>query len=122
MNATKSLDAPIYRHMSQSSGQETNRASLSDRRNTLRGPAQTKAKLTVIDGEHAGVSHDILTRDASLSGITFLLRESLRVGQQCEIQLESNGHAGKKFLAEVVRSRPISAGRYEMAVQFRKQL
>ncbi len=122
MNAAKSLDAPIYRHMSQSQGQDLNRASLSDRRSTLRGPAQTKAKITLIDGARAGTSHDIMTRDASLSGISFLLRESLAVGQQCQIEFDGPSKQAKKYLAEVVRSRAISAGRFEMAVQFRKQV
>jgi hypothetical protein len=87
---------------------------------------QTKAKLTLLEGPAAGSVHDILTRDQSLSGISFLLRESLRVGEECQIQFESPGQGpvqgGKKYLAEVTRSRPISGGRFEMAVQFRKQI
>jgi hypothetical protein len=98
------------------------RTSLSDRRNSLRGPVQTKARLTVVDGSGAGASHDIMTREQSLSGVSFLLRESLQVGQECRIEFEANGHPARKYMAEIVRSRPISNGRYEMALQFRKQL
>lgn len=122
MNATKSLDAPIYHHMSLQPAHDATRASLSDRRHSLRGPVQSKAKVALLDGDKPGAKHDVLTRDASLSGISFLLRESWQVGQQCEIEFEANGHPARKFHAEVVRSRPISAGRFEMAVQFRKQV
>lgn len=103
--------------------QDAARSSLSDRRNTLRGPVQTKARLTLLDAAgESGASHEVLTRDASLSGISFLLRENLTVGQACRLEFDANGHPARKYLAEVVRSRPISGGRFEMAVQFRKQL
>jgi len=99
------------------------RSSLSDRRTSHRGPVQTKARLTVLDAAALdGASHDIMTREASLSGITFLLRESLSVGQKCRVEFDSNGHPGKRYLAEIVRSRPISGGRYEMAMEYRKPL
>lgn len=119
MNAVKGWDARTPRYMSHSSNAPV-RSSLSDRRNSLRGPVQTKARLTILDGAAAGAVHEIMTRDQSLSGTSFLLRESLRVGQACEIEFEGNGR--KKYLAEIVRSRPISNGRYEMALQFRKPL
>jgi hypothetical protein len=108
--------------MSQSTSTDARSSSLSDRRNSLRGPVQTKARLTIVDGSGAGVSHDILTREQSLSGVSFLLRESLQVGQECQIEFEANGHPARKYIAEIVRSRPISNGRFEMALQFRKQL
>ena len=84
-----------------------------------RRPLQGRAVLVVLDGPCAGARHEVLTRDQSMSGVSFLLREALAVGQTCRI--ETSTRAGlARHLAEVVRSRPVSNGRHEMAVQFRK--
>ncbi len=92
-----------------------------DRRHDNRGPVQGKATLTVFDTAGVTRTHDIVTRDASLAGISFLLRESLSVGQKCRIRIQGPGTPAN-HLCEVVRSRLLSNGRYEMAVQFRKSL
>jgi hypothetical protein len=90
-----------------------------ERRHENRRSIQGKARLKILQGPAAQATYEVLTRDMSLSGVSFVLRLPLDLGQICQIEMPFPG--GRPQPCEVVRSRPLSNGRYEMAVQFSKK-
>ena len=91
-----------------------------DRRRDFRRPVLTKAIVRVMDGLQKGQVYEVLTRDLSQSGVSFLLREPLGVGLTVIVEMAGKGGRGQiSHTCEVVRARPVSNGRYEMACQFR---
>ncbi|HZZ42589.1 MAG TPA: PilZ domain-containing protein [Tepidisphaeraceae bacterium] len=91
-----------------------------DRRKDHRRPVLTKAIVKILDGLHAGRVFEVLTRDLSMSGLSFLLREPLGIGHNVLVEMAGAGGRGQiTHQCEIVRSRPVSNGRFEMALQFR---
>jgi hypothetical protein len=94
-----------------------------ERRGDKRRPGSGRATLTVLDllGGSLG-SAEVLTRDQSSLGLSFLFKKPLTIGQTCRLDLPPDAGPAKSYMCEVVRARPVSNGRYEMAVQFRKKI
>ena len=86
------------------------------------GPRQ-RAVLELAGGERDGTQFDILTRDSAEGGYAFMLKEPLPIGQVCRLLLDAHSENtlgdGRVVDAEIVRSRAISNGRFEMAVKLR---
>ncbi|MFI5378255.1 MAG: PilZ domain-containing protein [Tepidisphaerales bacterium] len=89
--------------------------SFNERRRDRRQIVLTRATLNVVDGHNAGFAAEIQTRDVSSSGVCFLLREELHVGQLCHVSIPGQSQR----TCEVIRSRQLSSGKFEMAVEFR---
>jgi hypothetical protein len=86
-----------------------------ERRHDNRRPVQNNARITVLDGPETGAIFETTTRDLSQSGMSFLLRQPLSVGQNCRVDISGpTGNTSEVY--EIVRSRPLSNGKFEMAV------
>jgi len=89
-----------------------------ERRRETRQTAQLKVTLNT-PGRPA---RDVVTKDRSFSGISFVASEPLSLGHDCHVELENADQTFARFLAKVVRCRRIADNEYEIAVQFRRQI
>ena len=89
-----------------------------DRRSEVRLSAQLKVTLTT-PGQPP---KELVTKDKSFSGLSFITPEALSIGQDCHVVLENADHSFARFLARVVRTQPLADGHYEVAVQFKRQI
>ncbi len=89
-----------------------------NRRREVRNTTQLKVTLTT----PGGACRDVLTKDSSFSGISFVTNEAMSLGHECHIVLENADHTFMRFVAKVIRSRRMDGGEYEIAVQFRRQI
>lgn len=92
--------------------------SKSERRREVREASQLKVTLTTA----SGATRHITTKDRSFSGISFITDEPLPLGEDCLIMLENVDQTYARFMARVVRSLNAVEGKFEIALQFRRQI
>ena len=88
-----------------------------DRRSESRDTTPLKVTLYT-----AGATRELLTKDRSFSGISFIAAEPMALGQDCQVVLENGDQTFARFTARVVRSVSIDERTFEIAVQFRRQI
>ncbi|MFT3784711.1 MAG: hypothetical protein QM770_00905 [Tepidisphaeraceae bacterium] len=93
--------------------------SLDLRRRRKRRPLAGQTIVSVLDGPRAGDEHETVARDFANDQTSFLLKAELRVGQRVELDSDRDGRA-TTVLAEVIRSRLLSNGRWEIVVEVRR--
>ena len=89
-----------------------------ERRRESRESAQLKVTLTTPGGE----ARDVMTKDQSFSGISFVTTSPMGLGQDCHVTLENADKTFMRFVAKVIRCRPMEDGSFDVAVQFRRQI
>ena len=95
--------------------------SLDDRRRRPRRAHHDEHRVTVLDGLLAGQHFDCVVREINSESSSLLVRADLRVGQRVKVQAMQEGHpTGAPVNAEVVRSRPLTTGRYEVMIETRR--
>jgi hypothetical protein len=97
--------------------------SLDDRRRRPRRGGQDEHQVTVIDGLGAGERHVCVYREVNADSASLLVKFDLRAGQRVRIQALNDGvPAGASMQGEIVRSRPLTTGRWEVLVEFPRQV
>lgn len=96
--------------------------SLDDRRRRpRRGSGHDDYTVSVIDGLGAGEKFACVFREVTPETASLLVRAELRVGQRVRVQQMDEGQPiGAPIIAEVIRSRPLTAGRYDVLIEHRK--
>jgi hypothetical protein len=90
--------------------------SLDERRKTRRRVAG-EAIVYVTDGADGGVRYEVICRDTPGGQTNFLIRSELSVGQIVQIEpIEP----GPRRVAEVIRCRALSTGRFEVTAEYKK--
>jgi len=95
--------------------------SIEDRRTRKRRPTSQLAILSVIDGLMAGENFDGTCRDPVGDELSVLIKGQLRTGQLVKVAVDKDGRFGPAELAEVLRCRLLTTGRFEVVVQFRRE-
>jgi hypothetical protein len=95
--------------------------SLDDRRRRPRRACVHENRVTVLDGLLAGQQFECIQRELNSDSASLLVKAELRVGQRVKLQCFEDGQAiGAASDAEVVRSRPLTTGRWEVLVEYRR--
>ena len=95
--------------------------SLDDRRRRPKRPCVGENRATVLDGVLAGQHFECIQREINQESASLLVKAELRVGQRVRLQCFEDGQAvGQAAEAEVVRSRPLTTGRWEVLVEYRR--
>jgi hypothetical protein len=94
---------------------------LDDRRRRPRRACVHENRVTVLDGLLAGQQFECIQREITSDSASLLVKAELRVGQRLRLQCYEDGQAvGVASNAEVVRSRPLTTGRWEVLVEYRR--
>lgn len=95
--------------------------SLDERRRRPRRHTCEDCHVHVLDGALAGQTFECVHREVSPETASLLVRAELRVGQRVSLQSYHEGApVGAAMAAEVIRSRLLTTGRYEVLVEHRK--
>lgn len=96
--------------------------SLDDRRRRPRRGGHDEYSVTVIDGLGAGERHTCVYREVTADSASMLVKFDLRAGQRVRIQALNDGMpSGPVTAGEIVRSRALTTGRWEVLVEFPRQ-
>lgn len=95
--------------------------SLDERRRRPRRCNSDDSRVFVLDGVLAGEQFDCVRREISADSASLLVKAELRIGQRVRLQCVDEGQPTGAILdAEVMRSRLLTTGRYEVLVEYRR--